>query len=220
MDANVLIQNYPTLYHMAEDGSWPSIKKYGLLSTSALLDMLGIEGQQRYTIENCQRKESIVIKNNNSGSVVIRDQKPLHEGALQKLIDGMPTKEFYKLLNGKTFFWVRRARLESLLKARAYRSRPHCVLTVDSKTLINKYSDSIWLSHINSGAIFGSGRRGVGTFKRITEYPFDEMKRKKKDDAVVELAVDYGVKDISDFVIRVETWIEGKPCKTIWTKAL
>ncbi len=105
-----------------------------------------------------------------------------------------------------------------MLGAQAYRGKSHTVLTVDTNLLLKKHADEVWLSHINSGAIFGSGRRGVRTFKRISEYPFEEMQKKKKDDAVVELAVDYGVKDIADFVNRVETWFEGKPMELIWKK--
>jgi len=218
MEAPEISAHYPLLYHMAELGSWSSIQNHGLLSTTALLDLFDTAKGEREKIEYHQRRENVTIKSAKYGIAVIRDQKPLHEGALQKLIDGMEPREFYKLLNGKTFFWVRRQRLENLLGARAYRGRSHTVLTVDTSILLKKHADEVWLSHINSGAIFGSGRRGVGTFKRISEYPFDEMKKKKKDDAIVELAVDYGVKDIADFVVRVETWVEGKPTEIIWKR--
>jgi hypothetical protein len=82
---------------------------------------------------------------------------------------------------------VRRERLERLLNARAYKGRPHTVLTVDTEALLKKYHRDISLSHINSGAaIYGTGRRGVGTFERIDAYPFEELRRKKKEDAIVE----------------------------------
>jgi hypothetical protein len=42
--------------------------------------------------------------------------------------------------------------------------------------------------------------------------------RKKKEDAIVELAVDYAVKDISELTVRVEEWFENKPIRTIWVK--
>jgi len=67
-------------------------------------------------------------------------------------------------------------------------------------------------------AIFGSGRRGTYTFKRIDQYPFEEMRKKKGDDAVVELAVEYAVKDVAEFVIRVEEWIGQTPVQTIWQR--
>jgi len=204
---------------MAESGSWPSIRTHGLLSTSALLDLFEVKGKERLTIETQCRSESITIRHPVHGSAVIRDQKPLHEKTLQNLLDGMSTEDYYLMLNQKTFFWTRRERLERLLNARAYRKRSHSVLTVDTKALVTKHQASIWLSHINSGAaIYGVGRRGRYTFKRIGEYPFEEMRKKKKDKAIVELAVDYAVKDISELVIRVEEWIGQNPIRTIWER--
>jgi hypothetical protein len=44
------------------------------------------------------------------------------------------------------------------------------------------------------------------------------MKRKKGQDAIVELAVDYAVKDVADFVIRVEDWIGQDSVRTVWQK--
>jgi len=204
---------------MAEAESWSTIKKYGLLSTTAILDLFEINGKTRSIIESQCRPESIELSHIKHGSVVIRDQKPLREATLAKLLDGMTTSEFYKLLNAKTFFWVRKERLEKLLKARAYRNSSHDVLTIDAKKLILTYENKIWLSRINSGAaIFGVGRRGIDTFKRIRDYPYEENRKKRKDDAVVELAIDYAVNDISKFTLRVDRWSKGKWIKTIWKR--
>jgi hypothetical protein len=130
----------------------------------------------------------------------------------------MSTEEFYAMLNRMTFFWTSRERLERLLNARAYRHRSHCVLTVDTHALLVKHQKDVWLSPINSGATFGNGRRGVETFKRIRDYPFEEMRKKKGKNAIVELAVDYAVKDISKLVIRVEEWAGQNSIRTIWGK--
>ncbi len=46
---------------MAEADTWDSIRKNGLLSTSALLDLYEIKGAQRYAIESDHRPESIPI---------------------------------------------------------------------------------------------------------------------------------------------------------------
>ena len=61
MEFERLISRYPTLYHMAEDGSWESIRKHGLLSTSALLDKFEIEGEERLAIESARRPEIVRI---------------------------------------------------------------------------------------------------------------------------------------------------------------
>ena len=202
---------------MAELGSWPSIKKYGLLSTTALLDMYDIRGKRRNEIESCFRPESVPISNEKYEDAVIRDQKPLPERKLINLLeDNTTTSQFYRLLNKRTFFWVKEKRLVALLKARAYKDKSHDVLTVDTKKLVQKYENKITLCKINSGAIiYNKGRRGPQSFKRIKDYPFDEYK-KKSGDAVVELAVDYGIPDIKNYVVQVDVWSNGEKICNIW----
>ena len=36
---------------MAADGAWPQILRHGLLSTSAILDLLGVSGDRRHRLE-------------------------------------------------------------------------------------------------------------------------------------------------------------------------
>lgn len=205
---------------MAESGSWNNIQKYGLLSTSALLDMYDVKGKQRFEIESCRRSESIILKNKKFGTCIIRDQKPLSENKLKDLLDDMTPQQFIKSLNNRTFFWVRKERLVTLLNASAYRKKSHDVLTVDTKKIIKEYENKITLCRINSGAIpYKRGRRGKHTFKRIKDYPFEEYKKTRGNDAIVELAVDYKIPDIKKYVIQVETWENGNKIKTIWKKS-
>ena len=41
-------------------------------------------------------------------------------------------------------------------------------------------------------------------------------RKKYGENAVVELAVDYGVKDIKKFIVLVELWSQGRPVEVIW----
>jgi len=56
-----LLSDCPTLYHMAEDRSWPSIRHRGLLSTTALLDLYGVKGAARVHIEERRRPASVPL---------------------------------------------------------------------------------------------------------------------------------------------------------------
>ena len=47
MTPELFCEQYPYLFHMAEEDTWESIKRYGLLSTSAILDLLKITGKER-----------------------------------------------------------------------------------------------------------------------------------------------------------------------------
>jgi hypothetical protein len=211
MTKDELVLNYPTLFHMAEDGSWESIKRFGLLSTTALLNLFQIDGTFRTAIESQRRPNSVAIRNPTLGVAVIRDQKPMSETALVGCLDRMTPTAWYQLLNGKVFFWLRRDRLSRLLQARAYRDSRHCVLTLDTAAILNRHIDKITLSPINSGStIFKPQPRGQNTFLPIADYPFDRWSQKRGvSQAIVELAVEYSVPDIGEMVVKVEQ-VHGK----------
>lgn len=172
----------------------------------ALLDLFQITGALRAAIESQRRPQSVPIQHAVHGSAVIRDQKPLSDRALVGCLEGMIPADWYQLLNKRVFFWLTRARLSRLLQARAYRNARHCVLAVDTSALLKRYADKITLSPINSGnTIFKPQPRGEKTFLPISDYPFEYWSQKRGvGQAIVELAVDYSVPDISQLVVKVE----------------
>lgn len=200
-----LVELYPCVYHMAEEGTWDAIRERGLLSTSALLDLYEINGNDRFVIESQHRPESITISHPVYGAAVIRDQKPLRENSLRKCLIDLTPREWYELLNSKVFFWLSEKRLLGLLSARAYRNRTHCILTVDTERLLVSHLESIRLSSINSGStIYKPQPRGRETFLPPQDYPFEARKKKRgRANAIAELCVDHRVPDISDLVVRV-----------------
>ena len=159
--------HYPFLYHMAEPGTWPSIRTLGLLSTSALLDLCGIVGEERWTVESQHRPIAVSLPCEKYGTVVLRDQKPMSDAALLRcLTHGMAPADWYQCLNRKVFFWVNEKRLNGML--RAYSGREHLVLIVDANKLLNRPSLSVTLSPINSGNTRRKpGPRGRDTFCRL-----------------------------------------------------
>jgi hypothetical protein len=220
MEISELIERYPRLYHMAEAGSWPSVRHHGLLSTSALLDLFEVNGNRRRALESERRPESVEITHPDHGTAIIRDQIPLREGPLSKCLRGMTLSEWYEALNRRVFFWMREERLVGLLRGRAYRGRPHDVLTIDTAGLVDAHSERITLTPINTGStIFNPQPRGVGTFLAISDYPYDEWRRRRGPrDAVVELAVDYSIPDVADHTAAVESRQEGTVLETIWRR--
>jgi hypothetical protein len=214
-----LLKHFPYLYHMAEADTWSSIQQHGLLSTTALLDKFAIEGDQRLRIESHHRPKCITISHLSLGAAVIRDQKPMNDAALRKCLQGMATQEWYETLNRKVFFWLNWERLRRLLSARAYRKRRHAVLTLDTSRMVQRHRSRITLSPINSGAtLFKPQPRGLQTFLPIENYAFEKWVKKRGDrgHALVELAVDYGVTDIRDIVVRVEHRRGDEPPTRVW----
>jgi hypothetical protein len=206
MTLDQLVLHYPLVYHMANAGTWGSIRRRGLLSTTALLDLFGIKGQQRYQIESCHRPTSVEIHHPQHGVAIIRDQAPMRESTLERCLEGIGPRQWYELLNRKAFFWVTEARVRTLLGARLYRNQEHTILTIDTASLLVPHADRVTLSPINSGnTLYNPPSRGHHTFRTINDYPFEERRRRRGlANALVELAVDYSVPDLLDHVVTVE----------------
>ncbi len=203
---------------MAEANSWPSIKKYGLLSTTALLDLFQVGGELRRSLESKHRSQSVEIRHAKYGVAVIRDQKPMRESALAECLVGMTPEQWYRTLNRHVFFWVAPQRLENLLGARAYRGRTHTVISVDTARLFELHGPNLRLSPINSGnTIYNPRPRGADTFQKIGDYPFEDRRRARGlGNAVAELAVQYAVPDISKCAVRVDHRRDGRVLEDIY----
>ncbi len=220
MTEEELIRLYPRLWHMAEDKSWPSIRKHGLLSTSSLLDLYGYDGEARAKLESARRPESVLIAADGLPHAVVRDQKPMTAAALKKcLTDGTTPERWFETLNERVFFWLSKERLHTLLGARAYRGRPQTVLTLDTASLVAANRDKVRLSPINSGAtIYNPTPRGQNTFLPIEDYPFEERRKTRQlQNAVVELTVLGGVSDIEEYAISVHS-VDGGNQTELWRR--
>lgn len=207
LSISYIAERWPRLLHMAEAGSWPSIQKYGLLSTSALLDRFQVSEPTRTAIESNRRPESVLIEHAQYDRALIRDNKPINKTTLRRTLVGMSEQEWYRELNGRVFFWLTRKRLETLRAAAPYRGRPHDILTIDTAALLAAHSAEVELSPLNSGAVFSAANysRGVGTFRSIETYPWSERVRVARAEPIVELTVRYSVPDIADFVVDIRT---------------
>jgi len=206
MDVDDLICTFPRVYHMAHADSWDGIRRHGLMSTTALLDLFEIQDPERANIRSRRRLASVVIEHSIHGKAVIRDNKPLDDQGLLRCLTDLSPTEWYQILNDKVFFWLTEQRLTTLLAARAYRSDQHCVVAVSTSRFVRDYSDRIWLSAMNSGTTKPIAHpRGANTFQRIRDYPFDDWRAKRgsAEKAIAELAVDYAVPDIVQYVEQV-----------------
>jgi hypothetical protein len=222
-DAEVesLIESHPMLYHMAEYGSWPSIRTHGLLSTTALLDLYGYAGPERMAIEQERRPNNVTIKHAAYGTAVVRDQKPISDKALNRCLeDNLKPADWYRILNARVFFWLTEERLTRLLNARPYAPLKHDVLLVDTRALVKEYRGSVTLAPINTGsAVYKPQPRGLSTLSSIEDYPYsDWFSKRRGKEPVVELAVMGGIPNIIDLALRVEQRQGSNVIKTVWVR--
>lgn len=215
-----LSARYPRLYHMAEADTWESIRRYGLMSTSALLDFFEVSGAEREAIESKHRPESVKVTHPRYGTAIIRDQKPMTDGGLVKALRDMTPRQWYENLNQYVFFWLTYERLLILLNARPYRAQKHCVLTVDTALLLEQYADQVRLTALNSGNTKPFPHpRGSATFLSLDKYPYQErLKKGVKANAVVEFAVKSSVPNIADFVVKVDHMIGDEIVENIYQR--
>ena len=220
MDSAEFITRYPRLYHMAQDGSWPLVQRLGLLSTRALLDSFKVFGEARAAILERRRPTSVTIRAAEHGEAVVRDQLPLNDAVLERVLDdGLSPGDWYRMLNEFVFFWPTEQRLATLLSARAYRNRSHTVLVIDTEALVRDHGDRVRLSPINSGnTLFNARSRGHATFRSIADYPFDEMRgRRGPAGAVAEVAVLNGVTPIEPVLISADRRTGADVIANLWT---
>jgi len=194
---------------MAHHKALPSIRRHGLLSTTALLDLFAVNGAKRFEIETKMRRESVLIRHPVHGTAVIRDQKAImNDNRLEKALGGTSTAaEFHQLLNSKVFFWVNSDRLDTLRNAAEYRGEPQLVLIFDTRRLSAAYGKQMMLCPMNSGSCKPMPHpRSPEIFRRISGYDFEFWRRKKgsRAKAVVECTVDKAILDVDRFIIQTE----------------
>jgi hypothetical protein len=205
-NAELLVELYPRLFHMAHAGSWPAIQRHGLLSASALLDLFEVGGPRREELETRRRAKSEEILHPVHGRALLRDQIPLSEKKLAgALEDGLTTADWCQILNSRVFFWGPESRLGTLQNADAYRGERQTVLVVDAAKLVARHGGEIELCHMNSGATNPMAfTRGKRTFLPLDVYPLRErLKKYGKKAAVAEVTVRHAVPDIANLVAEV-----------------
>ena len=206
--ADRIAASHPILYHMAQVDSWEAIKSLGLLSTSAVLDLLSITGDAISNIESKRRPNSVTLLDPTRGSFTFRDQKPLNETILKRCLVGMTPQEWYEQLNSLSFLWPTKNRLQKMLGAGAYKSHEHLVLRIDTAKFLKRYSGIAMLSPINSGAtLFNAPKRGRDTFKKI---PASDI------NAIAEIVVPHSIPDILEFTLSAHIQNVDAVVRDIW----
>lgn len=219
VSAERIAEVYPRLYHMAHIDSWPSIEKHGLLSTSALLDLLDVDDELREQLIRNHRPDSVTLNHAEHGSVVVRDQKPMSDAGLEKALqDGITPTQWYERLNQRVFFWPTENRLHRMLGARAYKNDNHLVIVVDTASLLTEHFDSVLLSRMNSGCTVPfAHKRGEETFRPPDEFPFEERK-KSSGEGFAELIVEHAVPDLHDHVIEAYVAKQADRLQQVWSR--
>ena len=205
MDTETLIREFPRLYHLAWESSWPSIEEHGLLCARDLLTLYGVNEGRSSELTMQRRPECVRIAGPGLAEAVLRDQKPMSDRRLAGALKGMELPEWYTILSSMVFFWPTRARVKTMLSA--YRGVRHDMIVVDTGKLVRAEEQDLRLSAINSGATRPfAWPRGRDTFRTIGEFPFEERRRAVgRQGAIAEVCAVGSVERIADYVAKVVT---------------
>ena len=206
MDVPTLVRAYPRLYHVAWDGSWPAICRYGLLSARALLEKYRVGNERMEVLTRRRRDHWVTVRGEDMPDAVLRDQKPMTDESVRRALGGKAEPaEWYALLSGLVFFWPTMHRVRTMIGAQAYVGMCHDLLVVDTARLVEEKADAVRLSPMNSGATRPFPHsRSMNLFKTISDYPYCEWKRSRgRRDPIAEVCVEYAVERIRDYVIDV-----------------
>jgi hypothetical protein len=202
------VWKHSRIYHMTDASNWMSILKHGLLSTSRLLNLAGLDGDERYELERRQRLRARRFPN----GALIRDQVPMSPTSLSVcLASGLVAEDWYLELNSRVFFWLDPRRLNRHRKA--CDSSPQMVLTVDAHRLLSSYLRQSALTPFNTG----NARRRPARRGRETFLPFEKWQEsgwsweaaalgtppRPLSHPPAELAIADAVEDALDFVVDV-----------------
>lgn len=213
MTPEELADLHPTVFHMTADGAWPSIRRHGLLSTRAILELCAMTGEEHHKLSTGRRVESIHLSAPDGSTFVLRDQKPLNIAKLRDCLIDMIAPEWLLMLNSKVFLWPTKRRCQDLLNARAYRNDWHTIIEIDTKQLLDGHLEDMTLTRINTGAVlYNPPARGAHSFVPIAEVDFDAWRSKRaRRQAIAEVVVDQSLPDVEALAVgvyraRAEDW--------------
>lgn len=219
MKASDLVARYPRAFHVTYPGNWNLIERFGLRSTTALLELFAVDPDIRQRINTESRRDAVVLEHPRYGRLSLRDQRPLSLKKLAgKLRGGISAEQWLQLLNRKVFFWLSEHKFRDLTEARTYRGTRQLVITVDTAELVRRYDAQIELCPINSGTTNPFAHpRGRDSFMSIEAYPYEQRRKDRGvKDAIAELTVDYAVPDLMEFVIEAEEIGGGLASERLW----
>lgn len=109
------------------------------------------------------------------------------------------------MLNRRVFFWPNERGLGDLAKAKTNRSRVRIILVLDTLGLVERHSDRVELTAINSGStIMRPASRGLSTFVPLERHSYTDFRNlRTRNGRLKEVAVVGGVPDIEEHLLDV-----------------
>ncbi len=182
MTPDEIAARHPKLYHLTEAGSWPTVERYGLLSTELLLKLFNVPASDRARLLTRRRPKAVPLSHPVHGQAVINDNAPLHEGKLAVCLDdGLTPSDWLQMLNSRVFFWTDEKRLGGLQSASGNAKRDKTVLVFDTYKLASACLASAEITPFNTGSTLRRPvRRGLSTFAPLANLDFASWQKQRR----------------------------------------
>ncbi len=222
MTPEEIVRRCPRLYHVTEPGAHESVRRHGLLSTVALLDLFETPESDRLRLLRARRPEPVPLSHPVHGEAILNDQRPLSMKALETCLDdGMAPADWLGMLNGKVFFWPDEKQLQRLTQARANRARQRAPArrkprgtgafapipspgrsTVSRDMLFAPRLDLVAKALRQNGSVWSES--ALATFALAKDHAWEEWRSQLGGrDSVVEVAIDHRVASAGDALVEV-----------------
>ena len=168
----------PHLLHLTYPENRPSIEALGLIPIGSLVARSDLPASRQRLATSRPRPEELSLRIDGRHHARIRDNGVMRWDRLQRCVEGLSPAAFCRLLNSHSFFWPTRDRVAKLTTARAYRTRPHLLLSVPTARLDDATLAKLHVSRINSGStLYTPAVRGRATYRPLAEASEREVAR-------------------------------------------
>lgn len=209
MTPEFLTKKFPKLYHLTSPDIKETVKSHGLLSPSAILDLLEIHGPDRTNLIRKRRPKPVQLKSSQHGQFTLSDNTPIHETVLTKCLgDELNPPEWFEILANKVFFFPSMTGIKSMSEISINRDRPRETLVFDTHSLLTAHWNNVCITPMNTGAAKRNApRRGLSTFASPEDYDYKSWQQlrgvKKNGDIIKEVTINYAVTDASDHLVDI-----------------
>jgi len=185
---------YPRLWHVADGGGWPAIRRHGLLSAARLVELFERDDAEQILAR--RRPERVVLEHPEHGRATLRDQGPLNEKKLAAaLTDGWSVERWIRQLNDFVFLFPDATARDKVIAT--YGDDDLLILTLRTSSLLAEYDVWLKIASINTGATrYAAQPRGDDTYRSVDRH---DPRRPVK-----EVVIAHAVPDLADHLVGAE----------------
>ena len=170
MDVAQLCSRFPKLWHVTFAGGWNGMQQQGLLR-AVDVDPIGSQ-ELRLDVKRIRTP---------AGTVTLRNQIRSRIDPTPNL-DGVTPSQWWRLINGRVYFFCRRAQAEVLTQSYLQQNFDQEVIEFDTQSLLEQLNAQVEITTVNAG-VFPRAKgptRGRATFIALSDHALIDASKIKE----------------------------------------